>query len=114
MMSLIAFLLPLAAQVAEPATPPPLPSSDAKTHNYMMVNLKERSNDYKEAFESLKKEKGVGKVYFQTTNGATITNIIDMTVTGNGHLILFKFNSNQGIKYQVVPVEQIAALSYSP
>lgn len=81
---------------------------------YMKVDLKERANDYKEAFETLKKEKGVGKVYFQIVNGATITNIIDMTLTGNGHLILFKFNSPQGIKFQVVPVEQIATLSYAP
>lgn len=105
-------LIALAAQVVEPAPLPP--AADAKNHGYMVINLKERANDYKEAFDSLKKEKGVGKVYFQTAGGGTITNIVDMTLTGNGHLILFKFNTQQGIKYQVVPVEQITALSYTP
>jgi len=108
---LIASLLPIAAaQAAEPITP----MLDAKNQSYMVIDLKERANDYKEAFDNLKKEKGVGKVFFQLANGNIITNIVEMTLTGNGHLILFKFNTTQGIKFQVVPVEQITALSYTP
>lgn len=88
---------------------PPLPNQ-----SYMMIDLKQRANDYKEAFEVLKKEKGTGKVYFQLLEGTKISNIIDMTLMSSGHLIVFKFNTQQGIKQQVVPVEQIAELSYFP
>lgn len=76
--------------------------------------MKERASDYQEAFEVLKKEKGAGKVYFQLADGTQISNIVAMTLMGSGHLILFKFNTQQGIKQQVVPVEQIATLSYFP
>ncbi len=93
---------PLAAEV---------PSS---LQSYIPIDLKERASDYKEAFEALKKEKTSAKVFFQLANGTTITNIIDMSLTGNGHLILFKYNTQQGIKNQVVPVEQIVQLSYTP
>lgn len=95
-------------------TTEPIPPSDHKSQSYMVINLKERANDYKEAFDNLKKEKGVGKVFFQLANGNTITNIVEMTLTGNGHLIVFKFNTTQGVKFQIVPVEQITALSYTP
>lgn len=84
----------------------------APLQSYMPIALKERASDYKEAFEALKKEKTSAKVFFQLSDGSTISNIIDMSLTGNGHLVLFKFNTQQGIKSQVVPVEQIVQLSY--
>ncbi|MBS0615144.1 MAG: hypothetical protein JSR58_01160 [Verrucomicrobia bacterium] len=86
--------------------------TDTKSH--IMIDLKQRATDYREAFELLKKEKGAAKVYFELAEGTKISNIIDMTLMSSGHLILFKFNTQQGIKQQVVPVEQIAQLSYFP
>ena len=103
-------LLTTALLLTAPANEPPKESINTS----IQISLKERGTDYKEAFETLKKEKGGAKVFFQLTNGTTISNIIDMHLTENGHLILFKYNTQQGIKHQVVPVEQIATLSYLP
>lgn len=100
---IFAFFLPLYALAAE--IPSPMAS-------HMMIDLKERASDYKEAFEALKKEKPVAKIFFQLNDGNMISNIVEMSLMGNGHLILFKFNTQQGIKHQVVPVEQISQLSY--
>jgi len=80
----------------------------------MTIDPKERALDYKEAFEALRKEKGAGKVHFDLVNGETIGNIIEMNISANGHLVIFKYGSGQAIRHQVVPIEQIAALQYTP
>jgi ActR/RegA family two-component response regulator len=82
--------------------------------HHAVIDLKQRATDYKEAFETLKKEKSSGKIYFELTSGTTIGNIVEMNLMGNGHLIVFKFNSGQGIRQQVVAVEQISGLFYTP
>ena len=102
-----------AVQTATPSadtTPPPQKSGFEST---MSIDAKMRAEDYKEAFEALRKEKTTGKVFFQLQNGTTISNIIDMTLMGNSTLILFRFNSTQGIRFQVVKVEEVAFISYS-
>ncbi len=91
-------------------TPPPAVSNSSLS--YMVIDLKMRAQDFKEAFETLRKEKTAGKVFFQLMNGSTISNIIDMTLMANSTLILFRFNSTQGIRFQLVKVEEIASISY--
>ncbi|MGE0671386.1 MAG: hypothetical protein AB7O89_10695, partial [Parachlamydiales bacterium] len=78
----------------------------------LVIDPKMRAQDFKEAFETLRKEKTTGKVFFQLMNGSTISNIIDMTLMGNSTLILFRFNSTQGIRFQLVKVEEVASISY--
>ncbi len=80
--------------------------------SYMQIEPHARALDYQQAFEQLRKEKTSGKVYFQLTNGNTISNIIDMTLMPNSTLILFRFNSTQGIKFQTVKIEEISSLNY--
>jgi hypothetical protein len=102
----------------EPATsellnpPPPLLKATASS-SYMAIPMKERAADLVQAFEILKKEKTPGKIYFQLADNSSISNIIDMTLLPNSSLILFHYNtSNQGIRIQVVKVEDITGLSY--
>lgn len=100
-----------ALDTAPPASPaPPVPLGSSAT--YMVIDPKMRAQDYEQAFETLRKEKTTAKVFFQLQNGSTISNIIDMTLMANATLILFRFNSTQGIRFQLVKVEEIAAISY--
>jgi hypothetical protein len=103
----------LSTSLAFAETPPPEVPPPHSSPAYMMIDPKVRAQDYKEAFEVLRKEKTTGKVFFQLLNGSTIANIIDMTLMGNSTLILFRFNSNQGIRFQIVKVEEIAFISYT-
>jgi hypothetical protein len=88
-------------------TPPGTPAL-----TYMMIPPASRALDFQQAFEQMRAEKSTGKVYFELSDGTMISNIIDMHVMQNSTLILFRFNSNQGIRYQVVKVEDIHALRY--
>jgi len=93
-------------------TPPPLLKSTS-AQSYFSIPLKERALDLQQAFDLLKREKTTGKVYFQLVDQTEISNIIEMTPLANSSMILFRYNTNtQGIKIQVVKVEDIAGLSY--
>lgn len=116
----IALLLPLlfgsahaavqtVAPVAEALPSPATPNTPSSS---LVIDPKMRAQDFKEAFETLRKEKTTGKVFFQLMNGSTVSNIIDMTLMSNSTLILFRFNSTQGIRFQLVKVEEIASISY--
>lgn len=104
-----------AAQTAIPADTNPPPSqhgSGTPTPSYMAISPSARALDFQQAFEQMRKEKSTGKVYFELVDGSTIGNIIDMTMMANSTLILFRFNSGQGIRFQVVKVEEILNLRY--
>ncbi|MBS0650418.1 MAG: hypothetical protein JSR93_04585 [Verrucomicrobia bacterium] len=90
----------------------PSPAAPSVSSTSLIIDPKMRAQDFKEAFETLRKEKTTGKVFFQLTNGSTISNIIDMNLMANSTLILFRFNSTQGIRFQLVKVEEIDSISY--
>jgi len=107
----------LAAQTTPPDANPPVPlpqhtPAGPTTLTYMMIAPASRALDFQQAFEQMRAEKSTGKVYFELADGTIISNIIDMHVMQNSTLILFRFNSNQGIRYQVVKVEDIRDLRY--
>jgi hypothetical protein len=121
MWKLIYFLLMSAtmglwAQTITPsdAKAPTPPHRDAGTSiiTYMMISPSARALDFQQAFEQMRKEKSTGKVYFELVDGTIISNIIDMNMMANSTLILFRFNSNQGIRFQVVKVEEILNIRY--
>lgn len=86
--------------------------SGSSTQSYMMITPAARAQDFQQAYETLKKEKTAGKVYFQLTDGSKIFNVIEMTPLPNSTLVLFRLNSQQGIYFQVVRIEDIANISY--
>lgn len=94
-----------------PITPPP-PHSSAPLQSYMMISPSARALDFLQAFEQMRKEKSTGKVYFELADGSTINNIIEMTLMSNSTLALFRFNSSQGIRFQVVRVEDLLNIRY--
>ncbi|MBS0604696.1 MAG: hypothetical protein JSS60_06640 [Verrucomicrobia bacterium] len=92
---------------------PPQNMRGSSMQSYMMISPTARALDFQSAFETMRKEKTTGKVYFQLADGSTISNVIDMTLLPNSTLFLFRFNSSQGIRFQVVKVEDILNISYS-
>ncbi|MBS0653588.1 MAG: hypothetical protein JSR39_08730 [Verrucomicrobia bacterium] len=116
----VALLLPLLFSNAHAAVQTAAPAAEAQhspaapntPSSSLVIDPKMRAQDFKEAFETLRKEKTTGKVFFQLMNGSTVSNIIDMTLMSNSTLILFRFNSTQGIRFQLVKVEEIASISY--
>jgi hypothetical protein len=105
--------LPLTIFSAETQTAQQAATTPSKIRTIMSIDPKARALDYAQAFEMLRKEKTSNKVVFQLADGSTLSNVIEMTVIGNGTLILFKVSSNtQGIRLQVVEVEKILAISH--
>ncbi len=100
------------ADANAPAAPSSPRSQAAPIPRYMMVTPAARAADFQQAFELLKKEKSSGKVYFELSDGTTINNVIDMAPMSNSTVILFRFNSSQGIQFQVVKIEDIVNLRY--
>jgi hypothetical protein len=106
-------LMPLLASV-QTITPTDTPTAlpIQQEGSIMTIPPSARALDFQQAFETMRKEKSTGKVYFQLIDGTTIANIIDMTLMSNSTLILFRFNSPQGIRFQVVKVEDIDNILY--
>lgn len=95
------------------ATPMPPPSTGGiAMQSYMHISPAQRAQDFQQAFEQLRKEKTAGKVYFQLADGTTISNVIDMNLMSNSTLVMFRFNSSQGVRFQVVKVEDILNIYY--
>lgn len=94
------------------ASMPLPPPAGAPIPSYMRISPAQRAQDYQQAFEQLRKEKTAGKVYFQLADGTTISNVIDMNLMTNGTLVMFRFNSSQGVRFQIVKVEDILNIYY--
>lgn len=102
---------------APTTTPPVAPVVSALTNNnksFMMIDPKVRANDYVHAFDLLRRDKPTLKIVIRTTSGMTFFNVTDLSVTQGGTLFLVKFLSTQGSKTQILPVEEIVEIAYSP
>ena len=82
------------------------------TNSLMMINPKDRAEDFQKAFQVLRDEKSTSKVYFQLANGKKISNVIEMKTMPGNTLILFRYTTPQGIKYEVAGVEDILGISH--
>lgn len=96
------------------AATPESPSIEVSSSPHLAIDPKARASDYVQAFEILRKEKTSGKVFFQLKNSTLISSIIEVTPMNNSSLLLFRYNTAQGIKLQVVPIEEIQGISYVP
>ncbi len=94
------------------AMPLPIMTEAQSARSFIMIDPKSRASDLKEAFELLKREKTGPKVILQLSDGSTISNIVDFTVATSGTLLIIKYNGMQGLKYQVINVEDISSISH--
>lgn len=78
------------------------------------IDPKNRSADWVQAFDELHKDKPTLKIMIKTTNGIILSNISEIDASSNGSLLFVKLPSNQGVKTQVIPVEDVAEVNYQP
>ncbi len=96
-----------------PKPPAPTPSAllmDAVPRSFIQLTAKERSSDYIEAFNMLKREKGTDKVFFHLIDGSSISGIVEVSPTSQNTLLFLRYNSPQGVQVRVVPLETIVGL----
>lgn len=95
-----------------PATNAPIISMDTHGKSMIVIDSKARANDYVQAFDFLRKDKPTFRIMIRT-NDTVYTGVTDVSVAAGGTLLMIKVPSNQGIRTQIVPVEQIMEINYS-
>lgn len=117
MKSLSILLLAASLAAQEPAAPKPAISpgaADPSSKSTLLIDAKARASDYIQAFEMLRKDKPTLKIVISMASGLAIGNVTEIASTVNGTLLLIKSASTAGNKYQIVPIEEIKELAYSP
>jgi hypothetical protein len=114
-MKIIPFVLLTTGLLAQEATPKPPTAAITSTNNksIIMIDSKTRANDWCQAFDALRKDKPTLKIMALTSSGV-LQNVTDITAPSGGTLLMVKLLSNQGIKTQFVPVEEMMEITYSP
>lgn len=82
------------------------------TKSVMLIDPKSRADDYKAAFNVLKQEKSTSKVVFDLADGQKISNVIDMTMMPNNTIVIFRYSTPKGIKFQAVEIENIVGIMH--
>lgn len=77
----------------------------------MMINPEMRSKDLQECFDYLRKMSPASKLAVKLSNGTMVSEILDMQLMKGGTMIIFRTNSVQGQKFQVVKVEDIDTIT---
>jgi len=77
----------------------------------MIINPETRAKDLQESFDYLKKMSPASKLAVKLVNGTTISEILDMKLMTGGTMIIFRTNSIQGQKFQVVKIEDIDTIT---
>ncbi len=72
-----------------------------------------RTADMFQAYDVLKKDKPTLKIALRTTSGAIYANVTELMAASGGTLLFVKNLSQQGSKYTILPVEEIAEINYS-
>jgi hypothetical protein len=79
-----------------------------------VIDPKIRAADYVQAYDFLRKDKPTLKIRILLLNGMELSNVTELSTTQGGTLLIAKYLSNQGTKAQIVAVEEIGDISYSP
>ena len=87
-------------------------AKDKTARSIISIDAKKRADDYLKAYLLIRKSNPSSRIFFKLANGTTLTNIADVTVLENGTLILFKTTTTQGLKNDVIPVEEIISLGH--
>ncbi|PIS03261.1 MAG: hypothetical protein COT85_00855 [Chlamydiae bacterium CG10_big_fil_rev_8_21_14_0_10_42_34] len=95
------------------ATPSVAAASTTNDKNILIIEPKARAGDFVQAFDLLRKDKPTLKIMLRTSNHL-IVNVTDITASTGGTLMYIKTLSNQGTRIQVVPLEEIMEIAYSP
>lgn len=85
-------------------------SSTRGTSDIMIVDPKVVSQDWKDAFNSLKSKK-IADIIFNLHDNTQISNVSDVEVLSGGYLMLFSLKTVQGVKYKIVKTSDIASIA---
>jgi hypothetical protein len=91
----------------------PAVALESQTKSIIVIDPKARASDYAQVFEFLRKDKPTQRITVRTAD-AMLMGVTDITPSTGGTLLIIKAQSSQGLKIQVIPVEQIVEISYSP
>lgn len=72
-----------------------------------------RTADIVQAYDLLKRDKPTLKITLRTTTGAVYANVTELTAASGGTLLFVKNLSQQGSKYTILPIEEVAEINYS-
>ncbi len=117
---LFASAVSLYAVEAPPPSTPTAPASksqasiDANAKFFYTIDPKQRSADFIQAYDLLRKEKPTFKISIRTSNSMVLANIVDLSAASAGTLLFVKIQSNTGPKTVVIPVEELTEMFYSP
>ena len=92
------------------ANTPPGGTSGAGTSDVMIVDPKVVSQDWFEAFQSLKTKK-LSDIIFILRDNSLISDVSDVEVLPGGYLMLFSLKTVQGIKYKIVKTSDISSIT---
>jgi hypothetical protein len=98
---------------AAPQTVPTVAAAVSNEKSILLIEPKARANDFVQAFDMLRKDKPTLKIMLRTSNHL-IMNVTDVTASSGGTLLYIKMLSNQGARIQIIPVEEMMEISYSP
>ena len=76
----------------------------------MLIDPEMRAKDFQSAFDYLKNSNTAAKIFVKLKSGHSISEIISMEVMPQGTLIIFQTNTTQGVKYDVINIENIESI----
>ena len=106
---------------AKPKSHTEQPTQDQKTaatqttrsgqSEVMIINPETRAKDIQDAYQYLRMMSPASKLAVKLLDGSAITEILDMKVMPGGTIIIFRTNTLQGQKFQLVKVEDIDTIT---
>ena len=80
------------------------------TNDIMIVDPKEVSQDWKQAFNMLK-VKQTGGILFHLANGEKVSDIMEIDALQGGYLMFFTIKNLHGLQYKIIKTSEIVSLS---
>ncbi|MCB1107949.1 MAG: hypothetical protein KDK76_07640 [Chlamydiia bacterium] len=85
--------------------------SHGGTSDIMIISPEMRAKDIQAAIQYLRQRVPTAKPTIHLSNGAIISNIMDVDVMPGGTILIFKISSLKGMQYKVVNIEEVQTLS---
>lgn len=83
------------------------------TNSIIFIEAQDRSDDFIQAFQTLKKDKPSATVSAHLKNGKTVMNVLEIHPMSKGTLLLLKVAVPQGTEMQIVSIDELARFSHS-
>ena len=92
---------------------PAATAAASMSRSTMIIDAKARAEDILSAYDQLKHEKPTYHISARTYSGHILSNILDIAAMPNGTWLLIHISTIQGVKTQLISVDDIMDLFYS-